>query len=43
MGVLFEKLCYGLEILVQNPGYSVLAIEKNCICGFLYCHVAQDV
>ncbi len=30
MGVLFEKWRYGFEILVQKPGYSVLAIEKNC-------------
>ncbi len=30
MGVLFEKWRYGLYVLVQKPGYSVLAIEKNC-------------
>ncbi len=30
MGVLFEKWRYGFGILVQKPGYSVLAIEKNC-------------
>ncbi len=22
---------YGLEIFIQVPGYSVLAIEKNCM------------
>ncbi len=29
MGVLYYKWCYGFEILVQKPGYSVLAIKKN--------------
>ncbi len=28
--MLFEKWRHGFEILVQKPGYSVLAIEKNC-------------
>ncbi len=28
--MLFQKWRYGFEILVQMPGYSVLAFEKNC-------------
>jgi len=28
---LLKKWRYGFEIFVQKPGYSVLAIEKNCM------------
>ncbi len=38
MGVLFKKWCYGFEIWVQKPGYSVLAIEKTVI---IFKHLKQ--